>query len=451
MAGIGGEKSLILIQAIFTFLLACFCFFQEIEAKEGNLAILLNLSGVIGPATASYVEQGIDYAISKKANVVILQINTPGGLDYSMRLIISRILTSSIPIVAYVAPSGARAASAGTFILYASHFTAMAPGTNLGAATPISLLGSETRQNKEQKQMTRKEANDASAYIRSLAQLRHRNIAWSQKAVLEGASISANEAVALNVIDFIALDINDLLAKLNGKGVNLENKRVILNTHQISILIYSPNWRSHFLAIITDPNIAYILLLIGVYGLLFEFMNPGFILPGVAGLISLLIALYAFQLLPINYVGLALLFLGIGFMITEIFLPTLGTIGIGGVIAFIIGSIMLFDKNIQGFSLILPVIIMISLVTVGFFSLIYLLALKVHRKPIVSGLEQLIGSKGNVIILNGNQEKPRIRIRGELWQIRSKEPLKEGDKVRVLGIDELKLIVVPDKEKKRKE
>lgn len=425
---------------LFKLLIFIFLLIVALPATPAQVT-LLDLNGAVGPATKDYVVRGIDKAVTENSQAVILVLDTPGGLDKSMRAIVSKIISSPIPIITYVAPSGARAASAGTYILYASHVAAMAPGTNVGAATPISLVGSE--KNTPLTTEDKKAINDANAYLRSLAELRHRNVAWAELAVTQSVSISAAEALKLKVIDFIAPDINNLMNALHGKSFIVQNHQVTLNTSNLIIKPFAPDWRTRFLSIITDPNIAYILLIFGIYGLLFEFLNPGFILPGVAGLISLFIALYAFQLLPINYVGLALILLGIAFIVAEVFVTSFGALGIGGIIAFIIGSIMLFDTHVPGFTLLLPVLIAVVLVTIALLILLVQLALRAQRRPIVSGREEMLGSTGEVIIIKGDEERPRARIRGELWQIRSNVPLQQGQLIKVVGIDELILIVVP--------
>src|SRR5438105_4779867 len=304
------------------------------------------LEGAIGPAAADFVRRSIERAATDGTELVVLRIDTPGGLDTSMREIIKAILASPVPVASFVGPSGARAASAGTFILYASHIAAMAPGTNLGAASPVSLIGGGAPDKDGKKPgedaMTRKVTNDAVAYIRGFAQLRGRNAEWAEQAVREGVSLPAEEALKKKVIDLIAPDVPGLLAQLDGKTVN---KRV-LHVRGAAVQEVQPDWRTKFLAIITNPSVAYLLVLLGVYGLLFEFMNPGLVMPGVVGVIALLIAAYALHLLPINYAGLALIFLGIGFMVAEAFLPAYGSLGIGGLIAFVVGSIMLIkDPN----------------------------------------------------------------------------------------------------------
>jgi membrane-bound serine protease (ClpP class) len=429
-----GLQKYLLLLAGFAF--AAFSFVQSAQPT----VVLLNVNDAIGPATESYIAQGIGIAEQMPGSLLVLELDTPGGLETAMRGIVSRIINAKVPVVTYVSPSGARAASAGTFILYASHIAAMAPSTNVGAATPISLIG-EGDEEKKPSTAEVKAINDASAYIRSLAELRHRNVQWGEQAVKGGVSLSAQQALRLNVIDLIATDLNDLLTKLDGKRVSVLNKQVMLNTKQLSVITFTANWRTRFLTLITNPNIAYILLLAGFYGLLFEFLNPGLILPGVVGLISLFIALYAFQLLPINYVGFSLILIGLGFMVTEAFIPSFGALGIGGIISFMIGSIMLFDTHAPGFKLLLPVIVTVVLVTAGFIAVVTQLVLRAHRKPVVSGKEELLGSIGEVVIIPGDDHYPRARIRGELWQIRSDQSLSSGQRVRVISIDGLILKV----------
>ncbi|HEX2548233.1 MAG TPA: nodulation protein NfeD [Gammaproteobacteria bacterium] len=403
---------------------------------------LLDINGAIGPATESYIENGLATAAKEKAAAVIIQLNTPGGLETSMRGINQTILNSSVPVVAYVAPAGARAASAGTFIMYASHIAAMAPGTNVGAASPVSMetLGSSGDSNNK-KTLQKKSMNDAFAYIQGLAKLRDRNVEWAGDAVSKAASLDATEALNQKVINFIATDIPELLKKIDGQTVDIKKIPVQINTKDIEIKNLAPNWRSKFLSVITNPSIAYILLLIGIYGLFFELANPGFILPGVVGTFSLLIGLYAFQLLPISYVGLTLLLLGIAFMIAEAFVTSYGLLGVGGFIAFVVGSIFLFDTSVPGFHIAWSIIIVMSLISVGLLCLIIWLTTKSIRQPVVTGREALIGTIGEV--LEYYTDYMLVRVQGEIWNAQCEERLQVGQKVRVTKIGNLKLTVEP--------
>jgi membrane-bound serine protease (ClpP class) len=420
------------------------------DAVPGQ-AVLLEVAGAIGPATSDYIHRGIEKAQARNATLVILQIDTPGGLDTSMRTIIQDILKSPIPVAVFVAPSGARAASAGTYILYASHIAAMAPGTNLGAATPVQLggiplPGSDKPRDKDDKgdAMTRKVINDATAYIRSLAQLRGRNVEWAERAVREAVSLSADEALKLKVTDLVARDASDLLARLDGRKITIQDKALTLQTKGLVITRIEPDWRSKLLSVITDPNIAYGLLLLGIYGLFFELWNPGFILPGVIGGICLLLALFALQVLPVNYAGLGLILLGIAFMVGEAFVPSFGVLGIGGVIAFVVGSVLLLDTDVPGFGISLWLIGSVALVSAAFFLTVVTLALRARRRRVVSGEEELIGATGEV--LAAFKHEGRIRIHSEDWNARTRVPLNKGQKVRVIGRDGLTLLVEPQPE-----
>lgn len=409
-------------------------------------AILLNVSGAIGPATQDYVQRSIESAAQHEAKLIILRLDTPGGLETAMRGINKAILSSSVPVVTYIAPAGARAASAGTFILYASHVAAMAPGTNVGAASPVSIGGGgeslpagEKNAKPEHSTLEKKATHDAAAYIRSLAELRGRNIAWPEKAVREAVSLSSEEALKIKVIDVIANSIPELLQKIDGRVVSVQGAPYTLQTSGLTIQSVTPDWRFQFLSIITDPTIAYILLLIGIYGLFFEFSNPGFVLPGIAGTISLLLALYAFQLLPINYAGFALLLLGIALMVAEAFVASFGALGIGGVIAFVIGSVLLLDTNVPGFGVAWQVILIMTLFSAAFFLIICNLAIGSFRKKVVTGREALVGAEGTVIEVSA--DRLVVRIQGEIWKAHSDKALEVGQKICVVKVSELLLIV----------
>lgn len=391
------------------------------------------LEGAIGPASADFVRRALARAAKEKAQLVVLQIDTPGGLDTSMREMIKHIIASPVPVAAYVAPSGARAASAGTFILYASHYAAMAPGTNLGAASPVSIGGSPQKDEKKDKQedtMTRKVTHDAAAYIRSLAQLRGRNADWGERAVREAVSLPAEEAVKLKVIDFVAADIPGLLKQIDKK----EN----LKTADAQLVTVEVDWRTRILAVITNPSIAYLLILVGVYALIFEFSNPGLVAPGVVGAICVLIAMYAFHLLPVNYAGLALILLGIAFMVAEAFLPAFGSLGIGGVVAFVLGSIILIDTDgVTGFEIPYTLIGGVAAASAAFVFFAVGLAVRNRRRPVVSGREYLIGASAEAI--EDFEREGWAQVRGETWRVRANAPVRRGDRLRVIGIDGLLL------------
>ena len=437
--------------------------FNSISANNIQGPIIqLTVEGVIGPATEDYIKRTLETATESNAEIVIIQMDTPGGLDSAMREIIKNIASSTVPIATYVAPTGARAASAGTYILYASHIAAMAPGTNLGAATPVKLGGlspptpGKTEKEKQSKDeqtmekpdgdanedaMQKKLINDAAAYIRGLAELRGRNQEWAEKAVREAASLPATEALKLNVIDILATSIADLLKQIDGREVSIHGQKRTINTTGLPLIKIDPDWRSRLLSVITNPNIAYILMLVGIYGLILEFSNPGAIVPGTVGAICLLLALYAFQLLPINYAGMGLILLGIGLMVAEAIEPSFGVLGIGGVTSFVIGSIILMDTNAPGFGIDISVIITFAFTSALIFIFVVGMAVKARRRPVVSGLEGLIG--GEATVVNDFDRKGTVTIHSENWQAVSDTPLHKNQLVKVIDVKGLTLRVEP--------
>ncbi|MDG4555148.1 MAG: nodulation protein NfeD [Candidatus Competibacter sp.] len=444
-------------------------------APASSPTLLLEVQGAVGPASRDFILRGLDQARERGAATIVLKLDTPGGLDSSMRDIIQAILASPVPVIGYVAPEGARAASAGTYILYACHVAAMAPATNLGAATPVRIGGlplpgrpadrDRTRapdaakpdtakptdpstDNPTEKpadkpvpagsDMERKLINDARAYIRALAQLRGRNVEWAEQAVTDAASLSAQDALQKGVIDLVAIDVSDLLRQADGRLVEIAGEKRTLSTRNLTVETLVPDWRNRLLAVVAHPMVAYVLLLIGVYGIFFELANPGTALPGVLGGICLLLALFAFQVLPVNHAGLALLLLGLAFMIAEAFVPSFGALGLGGVVAFVAGSLLLWDETGPGYEIPIGLIAGFALASAVVLIGLATLFARQRRRPVVGGAETLLGAVGTVM---ANDD--RAWIRGESWIVRADQPLRQGDRVRVAGREGLILFVQP--------
>jgi membrane-bound serine protease (ClpP class) len=445
-----------------------------VDPGAGTAAVL-EINGPIGPATSRYVVHGIESAHENGSRLVVLELDTPGGLDSAMRDIIRAILASPVPVVSYVSPPGARAASAGTYILYASHVAAMAPATNLGAATPVSIggepepgsppvptPGANPAQDRNDKApaasppdpgggalpsnlpgsaMERKVVNDAVAYIRGLAEERGRNVEWAEQAVRGAASLSATAALQQKVIDVIARDLPELLSRIDGREVRIGDRTVKLATRDLTVVRMKPDWRTQLLAVITNPTVAYGLMLIGIWGLLLEGYNPGAVLPGVAGSVCLLIALFAFQILSVNYAGLALVVLGTAMIISEFFFPTYGSLGVGGLIAFVVGSLILFDTDVPGMNVGRPLIGAFATMGGLMIAGIVYLATRSMRRPVATGTQAMIGESAEVVAdFTG---KGRVRYGGELWNARSDAALHAGDPARIVRVEGLTLWVEP--------
>ena len=432
--------------------------------------VLLNVEGAISPATTDYAIRGLHKAAEQGAPLVVIQIDTPGGLDTSMRSLVKEILASPVPVATFVYPAGARAASAGTFILYASLVAAMAPASNLGAASPVQIGGLPAREPSEAPEkstagkaagkdgkakggggevpkdtMTRKVMHDAAAYIRSLAQLRGRNADWGERAVREAVSLSASEALKLKVIDTVAQDVPDLLRKVDGRKVTVQGIERTLHTAGAATVAMAPDWRSGLLAVVANPSVALILMMIGLYGLLFEFSNPGFVAPGVIGGICLLLAFYAFHLLPVNYAGVGLILLGTAFLVAEAFVPSFGALGIGGAAALVFGSVILIDpEEAAGLAVPLPFSVMLGVASAALVFCTVWFALRARRRPVVSGREDLVGAPGEALDDFSGDGEGWAHVRGENWRVVSTTPFGRGQKLRVLGIDGLTLRVEPD-------
>ena len=449
-------------QLFITFCSSCLLAFTlvpgalQIVCAQERQGTVLAVKGAIGPAVSDFLQQGLKTSADRKAAVAIIRLDTPGGLDHSMREIIQAILVSPVPVITYVAPDGARAASAGTYILYASHIAAMAPTTNLGAATPVRIGGltgepgkkgdeKTAEQSKEQvpaDSMERKMVNDASAYIKALADRHGRNAEWAVKAVRESVSLSAGEALEMGVIDIVATDLADLLRQADGREAHMESGIHRLATQGLTIIDIEQTWRNRLLAVISDPNLAYILLLLGVYGLIYELANPGFFLPGVAGSIALLLALYAFQVLPVNYSGMALIIFGLLLLFGEAFVPSFGSLGIGGIIAFTVGSLILMEDDELRISL--PIIVLTAatsaVLLIWFAGRYYAL----RGTKVGTGAEAMIGMIGEAD--DDFEKEGRIWLSGESWSAKSDGKVEKGEKVKVIAQNGLSLTVVPLKE-----
>ncbi|MBA7495287.1 hypothetical protein ES702_05869 [subsurface metagenome] len=412
-------------------------FIHNVQAEQ-NSAMVIELEGTINPGTAQFVIKGLKRAEASKHKLVIIRLDTPGGLDSSMRSIVKAILNSSIPIVVYVAPRGARAASAGVMITIAAHVAAMAPQTNIGAAHPVSADGKEIS-----KTMSEKVVNDMVAYVRSIAKDRGRNQDWAEKAIRESVSITADVAVKEKVVDLVARDIDDLLELLDGKEIVLDKGKVKLETKGLKLTYVTPGWRDRVLNTISNPNIAYVLMMIGMAGLYFELAHPGGILPGVIGAISLILAFFAFQTLPVNYAGFLLIALAIIFFIAEIKVSSYGLLSVAGLISLTLGSIMLFEDVRVSLKLIMPTTVMIG----GFFIIIAFLAFRAYRRKPTSGMEGLIGETG--VVEKKIDPVGLIFAHGEYWKATSTEVAEQGEKVRIIDSRGLELIVEKEKESRQ--
>jgi membrane-bound serine protease (ClpP class) len=447
-------------------------------AEAQRKVLLLSVDGAIGPATTHYLTSGFDYAAEQGHALIVLKLDTPGGLTAATRDIVKAMRQSTVPVAVWVAPAGARAASAGTYMLYASHIAAMAPATNVGAATPVSIGGggapggqpgagqgessgdgskgngdkaaSEGRSQGNGNQQPdsakkRKAVNDAAAWIRGLAQETGRNADWAERAVREGASLTAAEAIERNVADLRAANITDLLALSHGREVSVAGTARALEVEGARVESRDPDWRSQFLSVITNPTVAYLLMMVGLYGLLLEGYNPGSFVPGIVGGICLLIAVYAFQILPVNYVGLLLIALGIILIVAEAFAPSFGVLGIGGVVAMVIGSIVLMDTDVPGFQIALEAIGATALFASLILAAIIGVAVRAWRRPVVSGAEGVERAVGEVL-QRVTPEAGIVRLQGERWSARSDEPIDPGRRVRVVTREGLMLRVEPQSE-----
>lgn len=408
-------------------------FFSIPSNSEERHAIVLKVDGVINPVSAEYIINGIKEASASNAEILIIQLDTPGGLDTSMRLIIKEIMASNVPVAVYVSPSGSRAASAGAFITIAAHVAAMAHGTNIGAAHPVSMGG------KMDREMSKKVENDAAAYIISLAKKRGRNEVWAEKAVRKSVSISEDEAKKENVIDLVAENIDLLLKELNGRKVEVVSGSKTVNTEGIKLRHIEMTLRQKILDALSNPNIAYMLMFLGFYGLFFELSNPGAILPGIVGAISLILAFYSLQALPVNYAGLLLILLSIVLFILEIKVTSYGALTLGGIISLVLGSMMLIESPAPYMKISFYVILPAAIATAAFFIFLVGAGIKAQKKKPTTGKEGLIGETG--IAESDIKGEGKVFVHGELWEAYSSEEIKRGSEIVITGVEGLKLTV----------
>jgi membrane-bound serine protease (ClpP class) len=416
-------------------------FFASVPNFADNFVYVIKVEGTINPATAEYISSSIKKATEEGAECLVIELDTPGGLLESTRSIVKSILSAEIPVVVFVYPSGARAGSAGVFITLSAHIAVMAPGTNIGAAHPVGIGG----MGDTSKVMEQKITNDAAAFVRTIAEKRNRNVKWAERAVRESISSTETEALKDSVIDFIAKDLKDLLDKIDGRKVKINSEEKILRTKDAKVKFVEMNWREKLLALISDPNIAYILLLLGIYGILFELYNPGAIFPGVIGAICLILAFYSLQALPINYAGLALIVLGIILLLLEIKIVSHGLLTIGGAISLLLGSIMLINSPFELMQISLTVIITAVALTVLFFLFAIGMALKAQRRKPTTGKEALVGERGIALTkfkpASNGWATGQVRVHGEIWKAISQDAINPNEEIVVRGVEGLTLKV----------
>jgi membrane-bound serine protease (ClpP class) len=444
--------------------------YDDGEARE-RLVYVIKVTGIIGPVVHDHIKRNVEQAGAANAEALILEMHTPGGLLTSTRDITQTILASKVPVVTYVSPPGSHAASAGTYILYSSHVAAMAPGTNIGAATPISISGEGPVDNPQEQEdgdkkglkkktaptqkpqessndaLAHKAMNDATAYIRGLAELRGRNVEWAEKAVRQAATLTASEAIEENVIEIVAENVEDLVEQMDGRVVKMQDTGDrTLRTKNAKIIEKETNWRTQILMIITDPNVAFLLMTLGGYGLIYEFANPGTFVPGVIGVICIVLGLFAMNVMPVNYAGVALLLLGMGFMAGEALVPSFGVLGIGGAISFALGATILYEPELTGYGLSWWTIATATGASFLLLTVVLAFAMKGQRNPVTTGEEGLLNSKGEVLKwANGRGD---VRVMGEIWQAVPAESrsFRKGDMVKIVKIDGLKLIIAPQED-----